>query len=112
MITPRTITVRVAQACGKLKRVRDLLEWRNWQTHGTQKPNESGTQRETPTTHRLSRLRQPAVAPVTLRTITRTITQSDDSVSPVFRAAKTETDLRLITPLAERVATGSSSEQF
>ena len=23
----------------KLKRVKQLLEWRNWQTHGTQKPN-------------------------------------------------------------------------
>ena len=24
--------------CGKLKQVKHLLEWRNWQTHGTQNP--------------------------------------------------------------------------
>ena len=34
----RTITVRLVQSCGKLKRVKGLLEWRNWQTHGTQNP--------------------------------------------------------------------------
>src|ERR1700722_14367327 len=42
MITARTITgtitVREAETCGKLKRVKSLLEWRNWQTHGTQNP--------------------------------------------------------------------------
>jgi hypothetical protein len=32
------LTVRLAQICGKLKSVIDLLEWRNWQTHGTQNP--------------------------------------------------------------------------
>jgi len=42
----RTITVRVIQICGKLKCVIDLLEWRNWQTHGTQKPDPPGTQRQ------------------------------------------------------------------
>jgi hypothetical protein len=34
----RTITVREARNCGKLKGVYELLEWRNWQTHGTQNP--------------------------------------------------------------------------
>jgi hypothetical protein len=34
----RTITVREEQKRGKLQRVIDLLEWRNWQTHGTQNP--------------------------------------------------------------------------
>ena len=34
----RTITVRQGRERGKLKRVIDLLEWRNWQTHGTQNP--------------------------------------------------------------------------
>ena len=33
-----TITVRLVNTCGKLKRVKHLLEWRNWQTHGTQNP--------------------------------------------------------------------------
>ena len=37
-IDPRAITVRVVETCGKLKRVKSLLEWRNWQTHGTQNP--------------------------------------------------------------------------
>jgi hypothetical protein len=36
--TTRTTTVRLAQMYGKLKGVRVLLEWRNWQTHGTQNP--------------------------------------------------------------------------
>ena len=34
----RTITVREGRRHGKLKRVSHLLEWRNWQTHGTQNP--------------------------------------------------------------------------
>jgi hypothetical protein len=34
----KTITVREQPKRGKLKRVIDLLEWRNWQTHGTQNP--------------------------------------------------------------------------
>jgi hypothetical protein len=80
MIRPRTITrtitVRMAQACGKLKGVSHLLEWRNWQTHGTQKPNQPGTLRETPIRHMDSRPRQPAATPVPVGTITRTITQS------------------------------------
>ena len=29
-----------------------LLEWRNWQTHGTQKPNQPGTRRETATRYK------------------------------------------------------------
>jgi hypothetical protein len=32
----RTTTVRLEQFWGKLKGVRALPEWRNWQTHGTQ----------------------------------------------------------------------------
>ena len=42
----KTITVRQLRKRGKLKRVIDLLEWRNWQTHGTQKPKRPGTQRQ------------------------------------------------------------------
>jgi hypothetical protein len=42
----KTITVRERPRRGKLKRVIDLLEWRNWQTHGTQKPKRPGTQRQ------------------------------------------------------------------
>ena len=34
----KTITVRLARKRVKLKGVKDLLEWRNWQTHGTQNP--------------------------------------------------------------------------
>ena len=34
----KTITVRQRRKRGKLKRVSHLLEWRNWQTHGTQNP--------------------------------------------------------------------------
>ena len=30
--------MRLLGIYGKLKRVRALLEWRNWQTHGTQNP--------------------------------------------------------------------------
>ena len=37
-IDPIAITVRAVETCGKLKRVKSLLEWRNWQTHGTQNP--------------------------------------------------------------------------
>jgi hypothetical protein len=33
-----TITVRQLGERGKLKPVSHLLEWRNWQTHGTQNP--------------------------------------------------------------------------
>ncbi len=36
--TTRTTTVRLARMYGKLKEVIVLLEWRNWQTHGTQNP--------------------------------------------------------------------------
>jgi hypothetical protein len=34
----RTATVAPRAYCAKLQRVIDLLEWRNWQTHGTQNP--------------------------------------------------------------------------
>jgi hypothetical protein len=34
----RTTTVRLARRYGKLKGAKHLLEWRNWQTHGTQNP--------------------------------------------------------------------------
>ena len=36
--TTRTTTVRLVQMYDKLKGVKVLLEWRNWQTHGTQNP--------------------------------------------------------------------------
>ena len=36
--TTRTTTVRLVRMYGKLKEVIVLLEWRNWQTHGTQNP--------------------------------------------------------------------------
>jgi hypothetical protein len=42
----KTITMRQHGKLGKLKRVSHLLEWRNWQTHGTQKPKPPGTQRQ------------------------------------------------------------------
>jgi hypothetical protein len=37
-IAAKTATVRLVRSYGKLKGVKPLLEWRNWQTHGTQKP--------------------------------------------------------------------------
>ena len=42
----KTITVRQPERRGKLKPVSHLLEWRNWQTHGTQKPKRPGTGRQ------------------------------------------------------------------
>ena len=36
--TTRTTRVRIPRIYGKLKGVILLLEWRNWQTHGTQNP--------------------------------------------------------------------------